>query len=109
MAKWLLVGETNSNDPAREAEFREWYTQTHLPDVLAIPGFNTAALYENPEPAEGRGKFIAIYEIEGDDIEEMKKSLAEAGAKMWAEGRISELLEVPAKTCDYPNSQPFTH
>ncbi len=54
----------------------------------------SAALYENPEPSEGKGKFVAIHEIETDDIEELNRNLAEPMVELWAEGRISELIEV---------------
>lgn len=32
--------------PGREAEFRDWYMNTHLDDVFAIPGIKTAQFFE---------------------------------------------------------------
>jgi len=92
MAKWLLVVETNSADPAREAEFNKWYDKTHLPDVLETPGFVRATRYENTQPAEGKAKFFATYEVEADDIGGAMKALNDNMAKKRAEGRFSELL-----------------
>ena len=94
MAKWLLVVETNSNDPAREAEFNEWYDKIHLPDVLETPGFIKATRYENLRPSEGKGKFLALYDIEADDIDQAMKALGEIMAKKTEEGRMTNLLEV---------------
>ena len=92
MAKWMLVVGTNCTDAAREDEFNEWYDKTHLPDVLETPGFTRVTRYENPEPAEGEAKFLALYEIETDDIDGTMKALGDNMAKKRAEGRFSELL-----------------
>ena len=75
--KWLNFVELNC-DPAREDEFREWYDDTHLPDVLRTPGFVSATRYRIKEFRNGRGKYLAIYGIETDDIENtMKVRLAQ--------------------------------
>lgn len=92
MAKWLLVVETNCADPAREAEYSEWYEKTHLADVLEVPGFTRATRYEITEPAEGRGRYLATYEIETDDIDKFLKKHSDNMARKRAEGRFSELL-----------------
>ena len=92
MAKWLSVVETNCADAAREAEFNEWYDNTHIPDVLETPGFIRATRYENTEPSEGEAKFVATYEIETDDIDRFIKMHTDNMARKRAEGRFSELL-----------------
>lgn len=92
MKKWLFVVETNCTDASREAEFNEWYNKIHLPDVLEIPGFIRAIRYENTEPSEEKAKFLAIYEIEADDIGEVMKALDDRLPKLRAEGRLSDLL-----------------
>ena len=97
MAKWLLVVETNSNDPAREVEFNEWYDNIHLPDVLEAPGFIKATRYENLNPSEGKGKFLALYDIEADDIDQAMKGLRETFAKKSGEDRMSPLLEAVSR------------
>jgi hypothetical protein len=97
MAKWVLVVGTNSADTAREAEFNEWYDKIHLPDVLESSGFIGATRYENIEPLEGEAKFLAIYEIETNDIDETMKALADHMAGKRAEGRYSELLVVVSR------------
>ncbi len=93
MAKWLLVVETNCNDAAREAVFNDWYDNIRLPDVLETPGFIRATRYENTDPPEGKGKFLAIYEIETDDFRQTMKALGENMGKKRAEGRTSGLVE----------------
>lgn len=92
MTKWLLVIETNCADAAREAEFNEWYDQTHIPDVLETPGFVRATRYENTERSEGEAKFLATYEIETDDIDGFMKIHNDNIARKKAEGRFSELV-----------------
>lgn len=97
MAKWLQLVGTNCADAAREAEFNEWYDKTHLPDVLETPGFVRATRYEHTNPSEGEAKFLALYEIETDDIDSFIKANAENIAKKRAQGRFSELLVVVSR------------
>ena len=68
MAKALLLVMTNAKDAAQEADFNEWYDNVHLEDVLMTPGIKKATRYELAgRPREGRGKYLALYEIETDD------------------------------------------
>jgi len=97
MAKWLLVVETNCVDTAREAEFNEWYDKTHLPDVLETPGFVRATRYENTNPPEGKGRFLATYEIGADDIDQVMKVHADTMTRKKAAGRYSELVMVVSR------------
>ena len=92
MAKWLFVVESNCADAAREAEFNHWYDKVHVPDVLEIPGFMSGTRYENTQPAEGRGKFLAIYEIESNDIAKTMKELEDRLIRWRAKGRFSDLF-----------------
>jgi len=89
-----MVVESNSNDPAREQEFNEWYDNVHLPDVLSIPGIMRATRYENSNATEGQGKFLAMYEIETDNAVQVLADLSD-GMNQWTEkGRITELLTI---------------
>ncbi len=97
MAKWLRVVKTNCADAAREAEFNEWYDKTHLPDVLETPGYIRATRYENIEPSEGEAKYLALYEVETDDIDALMKASRDNMDKKRAEGRFSELLVVVSR------------
>lgn len=94
MAKYLIAVETNCADASREAEFNEWYDKTHLPDVLETPGFIRATRYENTEPSKERAKFLALYEVETNDIEKFNKANADNMAKKRAAGRFSDLLVI---------------
>ncbi len=97
MAKWFFVVETSCNDASREAEFNEWYNKIHLPDVLETPGFVRATRFENTEPAAGKAKFLALYEIETDDINKTMQASRDNLAKKRAAGRISDLLTVTSR------------
>ena len=57
----------------RDDQFNDWYTNRHIPDVLAIPGIVSASRYElagtqrmtPPWPY----RYLAIYDIETDDLD----------------------------------------
>ncbi len=92
MEKWLLTVESNCADPSREKEFNDWYATVHLPDILETPGFIRAARYENMNPGEGQGKFLAVYEIESNDIAQTLVEFTENVNKKAEQGRMSELV-----------------
>ena len=47
--------------PGSEVAFNRWYNETHLPEILACPGFVSSTRYEC---VEGQPRFMAVYEIE---------------------------------------------
>jgi hypothetical protein len=44
--KGILVVQSRPSDPSREGEFNEWYADTHIPEVCAIPGIVSARRYK---------------------------------------------------------------
>ena len=92
MSKWVLVVMSKCSDAAGEAEFNEWYDKIHVPDILETPGFIRATRYENIIPQEGEAKFLAIYDIESDDLDKVMKVHRNNVARTHAEGRFSELF-----------------
>lgn len=56
----------------KEQEFQRWYDEQHVPDVLRVPGivsaqrFALSAVQHKPPPFQQT--FMAIYEIETDDL-----------------------------------------
>ncbi len=69
MDRWIHMTETTCIDPSREKEFNDWFDNIHVPDVLKTTGFVSARRFVIKEPVRGRGKYLAIYEIDTDDIE----------------------------------------
>ena len=60
-------------DPAAEEAFNRWYNEKHLPEILACPGFISAARYEC---VAGQPRYLAIYQLENEqalNTREMKK------------------------------------
>ncbi len=91
MEKHILVVAINCSDPAREDEFNEWYDTIHLPDVLETPGFVRATRWEHTDPKEKDAKFLALYDIETDDIQATMKALQDNLAVKREAGRMSNL------------------
>ena len=94
MEKWVLVAETNCTFPEREEEFNDWYNTIHIPDVLETPGILNATRYECANPQEGHGKYLAIYDVETDDIEKTLAAFGSILSRKWEEGRMSDLLSL---------------
>ncbi|MFC1947442.1 DUF4286 family protein [Chloroflexota bacterium] len=92
MARYILEVRTNCKDPEKEAEYNDWYNNIHLPDVLETHGVVRATRYEATDPTEDEAKFIAIYEIETDDIDTFMNVLSENVQKKREAGRMNDLL-----------------
>jgi hypothetical protein len=66
VARGVYVVRTRPVSPERDDELNEWYDRTHVPELLAVPGFVSARRYrlvgdDGPE-------YLAVYEIEADDL-----------------------------------------
>jgi hypothetical protein len=80
----IYIALTNAIE-GRDAEFIEWYSEHHLREIVQkIPGFLTGRLYGlNALQQPGRGarpmqfpyKYLAIYQIEMDDIGSIDRAL----------------------------------
>lgn len=90
----VLVFITNCPDASREEEFNNWYNNIHFKDILKLPGFKGATRYRIAHAPEApHGKYLALYEIEGDILKavaEVQKSIPEWAAA----GRMFDGSEV---------------
>ena len=71
MPKGILFVESGPADQSCEDEYNDWYTNIHIPDMLAGPGFLSAQRYRRVDqggtPPRGPA-YIAIYHLEAEDL-----------------------------------------
>jgi hypothetical protein len=67
---WINTTETVCANPSKEKEYNRFFDSFHLADVLSTQGFVSARRYSAKELRNGRGKYLAIYEIDTNDIDE---------------------------------------
>jgi hypothetical protein len=72
MAKYTFLALTNPV-AGKEAEFNEWYDTHHVPDVINVPGFISGQRFKLADSQLGGEsskayKYLAVYEIETDDV-----------------------------------------
>ncbi len=60
-----LLHFTTDIDPAMECEFHRWYEDEHIPERMAVPGFQRALRFR---AISGGPKFLALYDIESPDV-----------------------------------------
>ncbi|MCS5736059.1 DUF4286 family protein [Herbiconiux daphne] len=87
-AREVLIGLVNPVE-GKDEEFRTWYWQTHIPEVLTVPGFVGAQCYRlDGEPGQGAPyRYATVYEVEG--------SAAEARGRLYTAGLgFSDLLDL---------------
>lgn len=78
MEKHLFVVFTNAKD-GRDEEFNEWYDKQHVGDVLKVPGIVSCKRFELSEfqrPTPHPYKYMAIYEIETDNLKEVSDEVS---------------------------------
>jgi len=91
--KGLLL--TMTEPPAQmEEEFNAWYDTEHLPERLAIPGFDSARRWIDANPAPGSGKYLATYELDQPQVLQTPEYLAHVGEHFtpWSKRCLSRCL-----------------
>lgn len=77
MAKGIMLVESVPSAPDREDEYNTWYDEIHIPELLALDGIVAA---RRLRPVDGQGPYVAIYELEGDDLQAiLDNMIANAG------------------------------
>jgi len=92
MPKGILYVESRPSSPEETAEYHRWYTGTHIGEMLETEGIISA---RRLEPVAGDGSFIALYEIEAEDLEAVQ-------ARMGARARSGEISKPVAVQLDPP-------
>jgi hypothetical protein len=80
MARHTYVVFTNPIE-GRDDDFNDWYDNTHLNDVLQVEGFVAAQrfkLAETDPPQKFPHRYLALYEVESDDLGKAAQALSEA-------------------------------
>jgi hypothetical protein len=70
MAKAILIAQASPTSAEAEAEFADWYANTHIPQVReAIPSIVEVTQYrvvdfDNPDAI----RYVTTYELDSDDV-----------------------------------------
>jgi hypothetical protein len=79
MARYTYVVFTEPTE-GREDVYNEWYDNTHLADVLSVPGFISARRFRVwGKMGALTWRYLALYEMETDDPKKTLKTLRAAG------------------------------
>ena len=84
MASHMLIVLSNASE-GKDVEYNEWYTGTHLADVLKTDGFSAAQRFKlssHQVMDKGPYEYMAIYEVETDDLEKTLEALNSGSANM---------------------------
>lgn len=70
----LLVVFSDSVSEAGDGVYNEWYTEVHIPDVLAVPGYVSATRYRAfPGGGDFEHRYVALYELEVMGLDELQR------------------------------------
>ena len=100
--QWLMLVMTENTDPARDAEFNDWYDHVDIPDVLQVPGYRRARRGREQRTAESAPpsapaeplKYVALYDIASRDIDKTIIDMLMASWGMEKSHHSTDLLRV---------------
>jgi hypothetical protein len=73
----------------REAEYRDWYVATHIPEVLALDGFESAEFFCRTSILdEAHADFLCVYQLQTDDLPATQAAMTAEGLGMTASGAM---------------------
>ncbi len=95
MTKYSMVVQSQAID-GKDAEYNAWYDNQHFGDICAIPGVTGGRRLEQVMTVAGEPglKYLAIYDIETDDIGGVMAEMGRRGAEGLMP--ISDALDAPA-------------
>ena len=91
----IIIALVNAVD-GREDEFNDWYTNTHLPEVVVLPGFLSAQRFEVPQEIadQSQHRYATVYEIEGSALD-ARNRLFNSGLGMSSSIDIANMVFSP--------------
>jgi hypothetical protein len=84
MPRGIMYLQTMPVSPDKDADYNKWYNDTHLAEIVSVEGIVSARRFA---PMDGNGPYIAIYELDCDDLDAVVQRLGELGAS----GKMSSL------------------
>ncbi|HVQ98732.1 MAG TPA: hypothetical protein VMS16_08020 [Mycobacterium sp.] len=84
MPKGIMYVASLPVSPDKEADYHDWYNETHLAELSKIDGIVSARRFA---PTDGEGPFIAIYELDSDNLDGVLERMGELAAS----GQMSSL------------------
>jgi hypothetical protein len=99
---WLMLVGTKNMNSSDEDAFNRWYDNIDIPDVLMVPGYRrarrgvrqTVAGFSPQTQETEDGRYVALYDIETDDMDRTIIDMLMAAKKMDVSGRSIEALKV---------------
>lgn len=88
MNKYMLA-VTSSAKAGKDEEFRKWYKNVHIPELLEVPGFVKGTRYYSDNP-EGAAPYLTIYDIDSDDIQATMNEMREHSKRLTRSEAIDE-------------------
>lgn len=94
MERGVLLVLSEPVSGAAEADYNQWYDEVHLPEVLALAGFVSARRFRMSErqltsqgefeavSAKFPHRYLALYEVEAENLGVAVASLNENGANL---------------------------
>ena len=95
----VLLALTNAVE-GKDEEFQKWYWETHIPEVLELPGFVAAKRLRTADDAVGAPhRYATIYEVEGS-AQAALGTLFTAGLSMSDTLDLTTLVMIPLAAAD---------
>ena len=97
MPRPLFLALINCTDPMREDEFNEWYSNTHIPDLLRDhPGIVRGCRYRRLKTKSEQSEpgYLTIYETYSEDPFELSRQVVQGDKGRAEQGRMIDFAQV---------------
>jgi len=99
---WLMMVTTENTDPAKAAEFNDWYDNVDVPDVLKVQGYERArrgveqriSEFAPTESQKDPLRYVALYDIKSRAIDKTIIDMLMASWGMEKSHHSTDLLKV---------------
>jgi hypothetical protein len=61
----IYVVRSEFADGQLEQDWNQWYDEVHVPELLTVPGFRSAARFQERGAAH---RYLALYELDGPQV-----------------------------------------
>ena len=91
--KAVLLVLTNPGSAETEVEYNDWYSNTHVPEGLAVPGYTCVTRYKafngwDPFPQ----KYLSLHELEVNSVDDIR-NVRDEHHRFVAEGKVGRARE----------------
>ena len=91
--KSVIFYFTKLMDPSREAEYHQWYIDTHIPDVMRTPELMAYHRFVNARDGDDDRKYAVMVECDSEDVDGVMEKMNDLFGHRGDREKLRQLIE----------------